>query len=339
MLRITFGNLLHLLRSSTIWHSHPKLPLMSSDVPYRTALLFLLTSFLFGSSFIAIKIGVAYIPPLLFAALRFLIGGGILLLVLSATSDEWYPRSTRDILGIAAVGVFIISVQNAALNVGIQYIPGATAAILFSLIPLATTGFAELLLPSESPTTSDILGICIGLLGVLIVVRPTPETVFAGEMLGYLLVSVAVIGISLGSVLFQQTQARLGMLPLSAWGMVLGGGATYAASVAAGESVAAIDWTIPSLLSLAYLSTAVATVGYSLYFQLIIRIGSHKANLLSYLDPVMAAIVAWLLTGELISPLTAGGFVVIFLGFVVLEYRLVRAELHKVVGQWIAPHE
>lgn len=312
---------------------------MGNDHSYRTAFFFLLTSFLFGSSFVAIKVGVAYIPPILFASLRFLIGGGLLLLLLAVTSDEWYPQSTRDVFGVAAVGVFIIGVQNAALNVGIQYIPSAVAAILFSLIPLVTTGFAELLIPEESPTISDVLGICIGFVGVSIVVRPTPATLLAGEMLGYLLVFVAVIGISFGSVLLQRTQSPLGMLPLSAWGMLLGGGLTYAASVATGESIAAIDWTVPSLLSLAYLSTAVATVGYSLYFSLIMQIGSHKANLLSYLDPVVAAIIAWLLLGEIISPLTGGGFVVIFLGFVVLEHQMVWAELHTAFSDWIPPHK
>lgn len=312
---------------------------MDANESYRVVFFFLLTSLLFGSSFVAIKIGVTYIPPLLFAALRFITGGAILLLFLAATSDEWYPQSLRDILGITAVGVFIIGVQNAALNVGIQYIPSAAAAILFSLIPLVTTGFAELLIPAESPDISDIFGILIGFLGVSIVVRPTPATLFAGEMLGYLLVFVAVVGISLGSVLLQHTQSSLGMLPLSAWGMVLGGVATYAVSLAIGESLTAIDWTIPSLLSLAYLSTAVATVGYTLYFHLIRRIGSHKANLLSYLDPVVASVVAWFLLGETISLLTGAGFVVIFLGFVVLEYRMFRAELHAVLSNWVPPHE
>lgn len=301
---------------------------MVGNTSYRTAIFFVLTSFFFGSSFVAIKVGVRYIPPLLFAALRFIVGGGLLLLVLTVTRDEWYPQSKQDLLGIAAVGIFIITIQNAALNVGIQYIPSPAAAIVFSLIPLVTTGFAEFLIPEESPTTSDIFGIFIGFVGVSIVVRPSPETLFAGEMLGYFLVFIAVVGIALGSVLLQQTNPELGMLPMSAWGMLLGGGVTFVGGISIGESVAAIEWTATSILSLVYLSTAVAIVGYSLYFHLILEIGSHKANLLSYLDPVMASLVAWVLTGEMIAPLTAVGFVVIFLGFVVLEHRMLRTELH-----------
>ena len=62
------------------------------------------------------------------------------------------------------------------------------------------------------------------------------------------------------------------------------------------------------------------------------EIGSHKANLLLYLDPVMASLVAWVLIGETIAPLTGVGFVVIFLGFVVLEYRMLWTELQTVLG-------
>lgn len=312
---------------------------MRGGSSYRTAFYFLLTSFLFGSSFVAIKIGVTYIPPLLFASFRFIIGGGILLIALAATRDTWYPQSIQDILGIAAVGVFIIGVQNAALNVGIQYIPSAAAAILFSLIPLVTTGFAELLVPEESPTVSDAVGIFIGFVGVSIVVRPSPETLFAGEMMGYFLVFLAVIGISVGSVLLQQTKPELEMLPISAWGMLLGGGMTFVGGIGIGESVAAIDWTVTSILSLVYLSTVVAIVGYSLYFYLILEIGSHKANLLSYLDPVMASLIAWVLLGEAIAPLSGVGFLVIFSGFVVLEYRMFEAELRTRFGHWIPPYE
>jgi probable blue pigment (indigoidine) exporter len=300
---------------------------MFGNSSYRTAIFFLLTSFFFGSSFVAIEIGVKYIPPLIFAALRFIVGGGLLMLVVAVTREKWYPQSKRDLLGIAAVGIFIITVQNAALNVGIQYIPSPAAAVVFGLIPLVTAGFAELLIPEESSTVSDVFGIFIGFVGVFIVVRPSPETLFAGEMLGYFLVFIAVVGIALGSVLLQQTKPALGMLPMSAWGMLFGGCVTFVGGIGMGESVTAIEWTATSVLSLVYLSTVVAIVGYSLYFHLILKIGSHKANLLSYLDPVMAALVAWGLTGQMIAPLTAVGFVVIFLGFVVLEHRILRTEL------------
>lgn len=244
--------------------------------------------------------------------------------------DEWYPQSTRDILGTVAIGIFIISIQNAALNVGLQYISSPVAAIIFGLIPLVTTGFASLSLPNESPTVSDGVGIFIGFIGVSIVVRPSSETLLASEIMGYLLVGIAVIGISLGSVLLQHTKPDLGMLPMSAWGMLLGGGVTFVGGISIGESITAIDWTVTSILSLVYLSTVVAIVGYSLYFHLILKIGSHKANLLSYLDPVMASIVAWVLVGETIQPLTGVGFIVIFLGFVVLEYQSVRSQLRTI---------
>jgi probable blue pigment (indigoidine) exporter len=305
---------------------------MSSNTSYRIVLLFLLTSFFFGSSFVAIEVGVKYIPPLLFAALRFIVGGGILLSIVAPVMDEWYPQSTRDVLGVVVIGLFIIGVHNAALNVGMQYISSPVAAIIFGLIPLLTTGFAVLLLPEESPTISDGVGIFIGFIGVSIVVRPSSEILFAGEMIGYFFVFVAVTGISLGSVLLQQTKPDLRMLPMSAWGMLLGGAVTFVISIGIGESVTAIDWTVTSVLSLVYLSTVVAVVGYSLYFYLILKIGSHKANLLSYLDPIMASIVAWVLLGETIQPLTGVGFIVIFLGFVVLEYRMIRSQIRTVFG-------
>lgn len=303
---------------------------MTSRSPYRTVGYFVLTSFLFGSSFVAIKVGVTYIPPLLFAAFRFVIGGGLLLGIISWTRDEWLPRSRGDLLAIAATGVFIIAIQNAALNVGIQYIPSSTAAIFFGLIPLLTAGLVQMSVPETSLSPSDVLGICLGFVGVLLIVRPGVYTSFTGDMKGYVLVFVAVSSIAVGSILLDRTSSHLDMLPVSAWGMVVGGVTTYIVGIAVGESVAAIEWTTASILSLVYLATVVTIVGYTVYFHLITNVGAHKANLLSYLDPVMATLVAWVVLGETIAPPAVVGFLVIFVGFVVLEHRTLRVELRTI---------
>lgn len=106
--------------------------------------------------------------------------------------------------------------------------------------------------------------------------------------------------------------------------MVLGGIGIYATSLLVGEWLTDIVWTTRAVLSLVYLSTAVSIGGYVLYFGLIRRIGSNRTALMAYLAPIIAGLTGFVLLGEMLEDLTVVGFVVIFVGFAIIEQRTVR---------------
>jgi drug/metabolite transporter (DMT)-like permease len=95
-------------------------------------------------------------------------------------------------------------------------------------------------------------------------------------------------------------------------------------SLPAGERLTDIVWTTPAVLSLVYLSTAVSIGGYVLYFGLIRRIGSNRTVLMAYLAPIFAGLTGFIFLEELLEVLTVVGFVVIFVGFAIIEQQVVR---------------
>jgi drug/metabolite transporter (DMT)-like permease len=298
---------------------------------YRNLALFLVLAAVWGSAFMAIKAGLEYFPPVLFAAIRYDVAGVVMLAYAAWVVDDPLPR-TRGQWALVAVGsTLLIAGYHALLFLGESdpAVTSAAAAVIVSLSPVLTTGFARLLLPDERLTVVGVVGLCLGLLGVVVLARPDPGAVLAGGVVAKLLVFAAATSFALGSVLTRWIDATLPTETMEAWSMVGGALLMHAVSLALGESLADVTVSVRGLLALAYLSLAASALGFLVYFDLLDRLGAVEINLVSYVAPVFAALAGWLFLQERLSVATAAGFVLIFVGFLLVKRRAIRAELPR----------
>jgi len=295
-------------------------------VRHRNLLAFLALAGLWGTAFMAIKAGLAYFPPVLFAAVRFDIAGVLMLGYAIHATDRRRPRGTAEWALVGVGAVFLIAAYHAFLFVGEQGTTSAAAAVVVSLSPVLTTGFARVFLPGERLTIAGIVGILLGLVGVAVLASPDPTTLLSGDLLAEGLVFAAALSFALGSVLTRRIPANLPIETMEAWSMVGGALLMHGVSVALGESRRAVEVTPAGIAALAYLSIASSAIGFLIYFDLLDRIGPIEINLVSYVTPVFAAISGALLLDESINAATVAGFVLIFAGFVALKRRALAAE-------------
>jgi drug/metabolite transporter (DMT)-like permease len=282
---------------------------------YRDALLFVFLAVAWGGSFVAIEVGLDSLPPLLFAALRYDVGAVILLVYAAVACDRWVPRTRDDYLAILVVGVFLITAANGLLFVGQQYTTGGVAAILYSLNPVLTTGFARSLLPDDRLTPLGLLGLVVGLGGVALVVRPDPANLLAGAT-GKLLVVGSATSVAFGSVLLRRLRLATDSTATTAWGMLVGALLMHVASLAGGETPRVADALDPQVIvPLGYLAVVATAAAYAVYFGLLERHSPVQVNLVSYLVPMVTAVAGWVLLGESVTAATAVGFLVILAGF------------------------
>jgi len=294
----------------------------------RTLGLFLLVTVLFGTAFPAVKTGLSFIPPLLFAATRSYLAAALLLAYVAATTEYWYPRSRRDVTAVLAGGLFLVG----GIGIGFvaqQSITASVAAIIFSLAPIVTAVLAWPLLPAERLAGRDYAGVLLGFVGIAVVIRPDPATLLDPELVGKLLFFVGVVVIQFGAVLIRRSQTTMPIPALTGWAMVLGGTVHAVFAVAVGESIASIQVTPQVVALVVYLSVFVGAVGLVMYLVLMGEVGPLKANLTTYLTPLVALVIGWALLGERIHPLTLVGFGIIVAGFALLESREISAELVK----------
>ncbi|MFW5956564.1 MAG: DMT family transporter [Halorhabdus sp.] len=295
---------------------------------YRNAVLFVSLAAIWGSAFMAIKAGLAVLPPVLFAAIRYDIAG-VLVLGYAALVTDPFPNDVRDLAAIAVAATLLIAGYHALLFVGEQSTTSAAAAVVVSLSPVLTTGIARVVLPSERLSTVAFVGVLLGFLGVVIVAQPDPAQLLARDVLGKLLIFGAALSFAVGSVLTRWLDADLPIEAMEAWSMLGGALLMHGISVAIGESPATIAWTPRAIAALGYLSVIASAVGFLIYFDLLDRLGPVEINLVSYVAPIFAAITGYVILGESIVPATAGGFFVIVLGFLLVKRDAIRAAYER----------
>ncbi|MCT9097497.1 EamA family transporter [Haloarchaeobius sp. HME9146] len=299
---------------------------------YRNVSLFLVLAAVWGSAFMAIKAGVADIPPVLFAALRYDIAGVLMLGYAVYAVDDWLPRSRAGWLEVVIGGVFMIAAYHALLFVGeTGPVSSGAAAVLVALSPVLTTAFARLLLPDEPVTPETWLGMFLALVGVAVLVHPDPDALLSDAVVSKLLVFGAAAAFALGSVLTRRIDSDISIEAMEAWSMLLGALLMHAVSIAMpSESFALIQWTPRAIASLVYLSIFASALGFLIYFDLLDRLGPVEINMVSYVAPVFAALSGWAVLGDTVDVYTVVGFVIIFAGFAVVKRRALAAEVEDI---------
>ncbi len=287
----------------------------------RTLALFVTAAVLFGGTFVAAKAGLAYLPPLLFVAVRFDIGAVVLAsyAAVSMSRHDLRPRTVGDIVGIAATGLLVIGFTNALLFVGQQYTTSGVAAIVFSLNPILTPVFAAVLLTDERFSVRAGIGMALGLVGVVLVANPASGGAVSSS--GVAILFAGAVTSASGAVLIRWADTTLTSTARTVWGVPLAAVLSHLLSLGVGEPVSGVSVTPTAVVALVYVGVFSGALAYLAYFALIDTVGATRANLVFYLIPIVSALGGWLLLGEALSVVTLIGFAVVLSGFLIVGSR------------------
>jgi drug/metabolite transporter (DMT)-like permease len=293
---------------------------------YQNAALFVTLATLFGVAFVAIKAGLAVVPPVLFASLRFVVAAPLLLLFVAWRYDDWLPRNRGDLTGIAVGSLVLVAAANSLLFFGQQSVTPAAASVLFALNPILAPAFAFVLLDDRLDPV-DISGILLGLLGVVILVDPSESALTLGSTVGIVALFFGAASNAFGTVLLQRVGPSMDSVPLTAWSMGVGAILLFGMGLGLGESLSGIPVDSSLLFAVLFLGIPSTAVAYPIFFTLVRRIGPVRTNLMSYVVPVVAALVGWVVLNEPVTLATVAGFVVIITGVVLLERGVIVEEV------------
>jgi drug/metabolite transporter (DMT)-like permease len=266
-------------------------------------LLFVL---LWSSSFIAAKAGLQHFSPLLFVAIRLTGCAVVLLTVMVVLRRSWRPLAGWRWLHCAVAGALLNAVGLMAPHVGLLMAPAAQIALVQSLTPLLTAVFGVTLL-HERLRTIQWLGLALGVAGVGFVVGQAAlddATRFQGLVLAF----IGVIGLVAGTLYFGRFCRGVPLLPSATMqfvsaAVVSGLGAWWLETPRA-------EWTATSTAAVAWNTIMVSLGGMGLYFAMLARGTAARTTSNFYLVPGTAAVLAWGILGERLSPFAILGLVV-----------------------------
>lgn len=288
--------------------------------------LFLLLSAVWGTAYVATKIGLQTVPPTLLAALRFDVGALLLFGYIALRRLAWRP-SARDGYSLVVGGTFLVGVHHVLLFAGQQHVTSAVAAVLLGLIPVLTPALARLTSTGERLTPAAVAGIAVGFVGVAVIADPDPTNLLE-DVYGVVLVFASAVAWAVGAVLTYGRAQTLSLPAQGAWMMLVGSVFLHLVSYALGEPVPTV-WSRESVAVVGYLAVVSGVAGFLIYFVLLDALGPTEVSLLEYVTPLFAALVGWFALGELLSTRTVVGFGLIVAGFVLVKREALRIELRR----------
>lgn len=280
----------------------------------RTPILFSLFALyvIWGSTYLAIRVGVDSWPPLMMAGVRYLLAG--LLLFAWVRWRQRAPLPTlRETAGAALLGLLMPAIGNGLVTMAETRVTSGVAALVVATVPLFTTLFSRFLGHRTRP--AEWLALALGFCGIAIL---NFGSSLAASPVGALLLVIACAGWALGSALSKVVPQPSGLMS-SATMMLAAGIELLAASLLSGERLAAVP-SLSGWLALGYLVLFGSIIAYSAYVYLLSHVSPALATSYAYVNPVIAVLLGMGLLGEHVASLEWLGMVVI-IGAVLLLAR------------------
>jgi drug/metabolite transporter (DMT)-like permease len=285
-----------------------------------TLLAFAIIYFVWGSTFLAIRIGVAEVPPFFLAALRFLIAGVALYGWVSTRGKE--PLPTPEQWRSVSLLAFLIFVCDYGLLFWAeQRVPSGIAAVMMALIP-AFTALAEIVLQGTQRLTLRLaLALGIGIAGVALLMTDSLDLGGAPvDRVGAVALIFAAASWSVASALARKVPLPPSKVMSSGAQMMVGGGFLALAAIGLGEfrgfdpgAVSLRAW-----LALLYLIVPGSIIAFTAYVWLIHRESPTKVGTYAYVNPVVAVLLGYFLAGEPLDARTLLGTACVLVSVVVI---------------------
>ncbi len=286
---------------------------------WKLLLAFAIIYLVWGSTYLAIRIGVREIPPFLMAGLRFTVAGLVMWAWMrvagtpSPTLREW-----RD---ATVLGTLMFLIDYACLFWAEQRVPSGISAVILAMIPVCITLLEITFLRTQRLTLRLAIGLAIGIFGVVVLMNPSASLGEAPlDHRGVIALLVSCCGWSVGTIVTKRLTLPASK-PMSAAAQMLSGGVQLLALAAiAGEftNFRAQDISSGAWLSLVYLIIAGSIIGFTAYVWLLHYESPTKVGTYAYVNPVVAVILGATLGGETVGRRTIMGAVLIMISVIAI---------------------
>ena len=286
---------------------------------------FAIISFVWGSTWLAIKIGLHSVPPLTAAGMRFFLAGCILWVIMKLRRIEVpvTPQLKRLYLFLI---LFSYSIPFAIVYWSQQHIPSGLGSILFSVFPFWVAVFSHLMLVSERLNGYKLAGIGLGIVGLVIIFFEDVHVSDPMGLLGMLGIVFTTIMQGLALVLIKKHAQPVSPLALNFVGMTAGGALLLLAAFGF-ESMATIQWDESAIGSILYLSIIGSVVTFVVYYWLLKRVEAVYLSLVSFINPIVAVVLGSVVLGETLAASVFVGAAFVLVGIVIANGKQLLTKL------------
>jgi drug/metabolite transporter (DMT)-like permease len=292
---------------------------------------FLVVCVVWGTTYLAIRIAVETIPPLLMMATRYT-AAGLILFVASRIRREPLPRDPRTLGNLALIGVLMVCVGNLSVVIAEQWVPSGMVALFVATAPFWATLIAALSGSGERIGLGSAVGMLAGFAGVSLLVTPSAAGGHFDKkfVIGAVLVQIGSIGWQYGTHRAKYTIRNVPFVTSTALQMLFGGGIAGIFGIAFGET-SRFHLNARTLGALIYLVLVGSVLAYTAYVFAVKHLPTTKMSLYAYVNPVVAVFLGWLILREPLTWVSIVAMVIILGGTAMVQLSRMRPSLRATV--------
>lgn len=291
----------------------------------KARLVWLVLCVIWGSTWLFIKLGLEALPPLTFAAIRFIISCAIIFVIIRIRGIQ-LPRARADWILLAITGILSFTLNYGLVFWGEQHISSGLAALLQATLPAFGLVFAHIHLPGERLSWAKIGGVVLGVCGVAVVfsnqlavsgtmaLAGCVALILSAMFAAYSNVLVKAYGKNMDPAILAAGQMLFGLLLLLVVGLPLEGNPLR------------YHWTPMALIALLYLAVVGTVIAFLLYYWLVLNMDVTKSMLIALVTPVVAVLLGMIVLDEQIGWRTLAGGAMIMLGIALIVVRKARKQ-------------
>jgi len=280
----------------------------------------LILCLIWGTTWFFIKIGLEDLPPISFAAARFILAVLILAFVIFLQKIP-LPKTSREWKLIALTGVLQFSINYSLVFWSEQYISSGLAAVLQAMITVFGLALAWFHLPNERITRLKVFAVLLGIGGVATIFLEQLQINSVMAFAGCIAIVVGAYAAAHASILIKTYGGKIhpaslvfwqmiyGLLPLILYGLIMEG------------NPLSFNWTPKAIFAVLYLTIFGTIAAFWLYYWLLSRIESTRAMMISLVTPLIAVIIGAFFLDEKLPPQTIFGGILILASIGLIVFR------------------
>jgi len=278
---------------------------------------YIVVCILWGSTYIAIRIGDRTLPPLLFAGVRFLVAG-VILFIGARAAGQRLPARPRDWRDLAIVGLLLLS-GNTCVVVAERSTPAGVASV-FVVMAVVWTAVFETLAAGRAGGLSRriVAGLVLGLFGTIVLVGLTPSDLAGADWRGPVILTLGTLLWAAGAVYYSRSHPRVGTYLGAAVEMLAAGTVITLLGLAVGEGPQ-FHFTPSGAGALAYLIVFGSLLGYSAYNYALAHASATVVGTYTYVNPAVAVLLGWMLLHEQIDARVIAGMGIVLAAVILTQ--------------------
>ncbi len=280
---------------------------------------YILICLLWGSTWLAIRLGLESITPFMAAGVRFTLASAFVLMMMKFNGIEL--QTDKEFIRIYFIlGYFSFVIPFGLVYWAEQFIPSGLASILFGVFPFFVIIFSRMFIPGEKVGVFKLIGVLLGFLGIYVIFSENLEIKFGEYIYGMIAVlcSAAMQG---GIAVFVKLKGKkLNPLSMNLIPLFLAGLSLMIISFLI-EPVSEIRIELKGVLSVIYLAFFGTLLTFTTYYWLMKRINVVILSLTAFITPIIALFLGWLVMDEELSRNVLFGSGMVLLGILIANFR------------------